>query len=324
MPETQPQTAPAASVAAPKTAGPPSYDYASFPRAFISYRWFKPLFVGSLTFVFSLIFMLIMIFIYYAWVGSLDPLMAMADGYEGMDVTSGSGAFISIGSVAVFLPSLALALLIVQDRPWSSVSSSRGGWNWRLFAKTLPIAFAFAIVFLGAELLLLPDETATHEISFTVAGFIMITVLTPLQCIAEEYIFRGFLIQTIGSWIKKLPAIAIVIAALIFASQHPYNIEGQISIFLTGLIWGFGAWKTKGLETTSSIHIANNLLGFYFVGFGLQGMSSDIDVISALLPAVMDASYIALVLYLGKRFNWFEATKDGAAKFNAKKWPVYR
>jgi hypothetical protein len=42
---------------------------------------------------------------------------------------SGPGLLMAVGGVAGMLPALALAERIVRGRPFSSYSSSRGGWN---------------------------------------------------------------------------------------------------------------------------------------------------------------------------------------------------
>ena len=78
---------------------------------------------------------------------------------------------------------------------------------------------------------------------FTLVGFAVVTILGPLQCIAEEYAFRGLLMQTLGSWFR-LPIIAVIIQAVVFAVMHPYNTIGQIGILSSGLVlwegWGEG------------------------------------------------------------------------------------
>ena len=48
----------------------PSYDYATFPRRFLSYRWFKPLLVALLTFVFMVVFQCVVAWL-VAWLAYL-------------------------------------------------------------------------------------------------------------------------------------------------------------------------------------------------------------------------------------------------------------
>lgn len=298
--------------------GAPVYDYALFPRQFISYRWFKPILVGILTAVFMVIFQLGLFVLAVIWTGSPDFINTISTGYDDMNVYSGPGALVELGGVAVLLPALALAALIVRDRPFSSYSSSRGGWNWGAFAKCLGVSLALYGILTLVQIFLFPDEKASGINSFTIAGFILCTAILPFQCLAEEYIFRGLILQGVSSWFK-VPIVGIAIAAIVFAAGHPYNLTGMIVIFVDGLVWGFIAWRSRGIEATSAAHIVNNYIAFYLSGFGLSAITSEIDPASLVFAIIIDVVYAALILGLGKKFNWFTSKGDGAAAFNEKR-----
>ena len=116
-----------------------------------------------------------------------------------------------------------------------------------------------------------------------------------------------------------LPALGIAVSAIAFAAGHPYNTIGVVSILINGFIWGYVVWKTKGLEASSAVHIVNNLSGFYLAGLGIESLTSEIDPASFAIAVIIDIVYAVAVLYLGKRYGWFEPTADGAAAFNRKK-----
>ena len=296
----------------------PVYEYATFPRQFLSYKWYKPILVFALAFVFMTVFQVVIILAAVIWQGDLSLLESMTAGYDGMDAFSGPGAFAEFGSIAVMLPSIALAALIVRDRPYSSYTSSRGGWNWGAFAKCLIVA----VVVMGISTFVtafIPSDAPEpdHVIQFTVVGFIVCTVLLPFQCIAEEYVFRGFFLQTFGSWFK-LPVVGVIVSAVVFAAGHPYNDIGVVLIFAGGIIWGVVAWQTKGLEASSAAHIVNNYIAFYSMGFGLQAQTSQVDVVSLVAGIVTDAVFAAAVIYLGKKGHWFSSKGDGTAAFNVR------
>ena len=296
----------------------PVYDYATFPREFVSYRWWKPLIVGLLTFIFMLVLQIGVTLA--AVIASNDPSMLddLGSGYDSMNPFTGPGAIGELGPIAVMLPALALAVLIVRDRPFSSLSSSRGGWNWKTFAKCIGVAIPIYLVALSIDVLVFPNGGADGIVRFTLVGVIVCTIITPFQCVAEEYVFRGFILQTVGSW-TKLPALGIAVSAIAFAAGHPYNTIGVVSILINGLIWGYVVWKTKGLEASSAVHIVNNLSGFYLAGLGIESLTSEIDPASFAIALIIDIVYAVAVLYLGKRYGWFEPTADGAAAFNRKK-----
>ena len=116
-----------------------SYEYTTFPRVFVTYAWFKPLLVALLTAVFTLIISGITLLIGLLWLG--DPaLMGKAMSNSSPYYYSGPGLLVAVGGVAGMLPALALAERIVRGRPFSSYSSSRGGWNWAAYVKSLVLA----------------------------------------------------------------------------------------------------------------------------------------------------------------------------------------
>ena len=292
-----------------------AYDYATFPRQFVTYRWFKPLLVAVLGFVFMLAFQIVLLIVGAMWSPDPNFIYTISGNYDDMNPYTGPGALVEIGGIAIMLPALALAALIVRDRPFSSYSSSRGGWNWSAFLKCLAVA-AIVMGALTVVELLIPSESNGDGINrFTLEGIILCVVLIPVQCAAEEYVFRGLLLQTVGAW-TKLPAVAIIVSAALFAAGHPYNLVGIITIFADGLIWGALAWWTKGLEATTAMHIVNNMLAFFFGGFGLEAITSEVDVLSMVIMLVADAVFTGAIILLDTRFNWFTSKGDGTAEFN--------
>ena len=99
-------------------------DYMTFPRQFETYKWYKPILVLLLALAFVGVFFIGIALLYIVLSGEKNFNNANYYGY---------GALISLGITASFLPALAIASKIVKDRPYSSYSSSRGGWNWKIF-----------------------------------------------------------------------------------------------------------------------------------------------------------------------------------------------
>lgn len=286
-------------------------EYTTYPRQFDSYKWYKPIFVFLLTLLFTAIFSVIVATLSMICVvlegGSIQSFLEQTQGgYDTMTIATASGALILAGSLSVIIPALALSALIVRDRPFSSYSSSRGGWNWGIFLKILVLAFIiFSIPTVISELITAPKSPS----QFTLAGFIIITLLGPIQCAAEEYLFRGFIMQTFGSWIK-IPAAAIIIQAVLFASLHPYNITGVIEILAMGITFGVVTYITKGIEASSAIHIVNNMTGFYLVGFGVGTFGSEQSVKSLIFTILYCFIYIFVIKYIDKKYHWFDGVNE--------------
>lgn len=290
------------------------HEYTTYPRRFLSYKWYKPILVGLLTSTLMLM-MTMLIVILILRQGYDIPRPEVGGAYDDMDVSSVRGVFINLGSLAVMIPALWIATKIVRDRPFSSYSSSRGGWNWKLFGKCMLLALVIVGIPGVISNLIIGGDGVNR---FSVASFIALTILGPLQCMAEEYIFRGFLIQTIGSWVR-IPIASIFIAALVFASGHPYSIAGVISVLISGLIWGFMAKITRGLEASSAAHIVNNMSVFYMMGLGMTTLSSNVSTLDMVFSVAKDIVYMLAILLIAQKLHWFdELTRDDVTPYNEK------
>ena len=292
------------------------HGYATYPRRFMGYKWYKPILFAFIMAAIALSFISVLSFI--AGVFSQDPnfISNVQKGYDGMDVYTLSGCLIQLGALASFIPAIKITSLIINDRPFSSYSSSRGGWNWKIFF----IMLVPALIIIGIPgVILTLRENGNHVVRFTVVGFIMVTILGPLQCVAEEYIFRGLIMQTVGSWFR-LPIIGIIVQVIVFAVLHPYNMWGVLSVSVTGLCFGIIAYLTKGLETSSAVHIVNNMIAFYMTGFGLGKIETNVNPTDLIFNAIALPIYIVVIIIIEKKFHLFdEVKKDDVAIFNEKK-----
>ena len=297
----------------------PEHEYPTYPRRFISYRWFKPLLAGLLFAVLYLGSNVAIVLLGALNQGGLESVMKIAGSYDTMDVSSGPGILLNLGSLAVAIPLLALTALIVRDRPFSSYSSARGGWDWSVFGRMMLLALLVCGV---PNLVWILLDHGPLNNQFTIATFLLLTVMGPLQCIAEEYMFRGLLMQTFGGWFR-IPVIAVVLQALIFMAMHPYNLTGKLTILATGCMMGLMAWISRGIEASSAIHIVNNMVAFYADGLGLGAIGSEVSSLDLVVTLIIDAVYVAVLLFLRKKGFFDRIKRDDAAEFNAKVAPKY-
>ena len=293
------------------------HGYVTYPRRFEGYKWSKPIIVTVLFLAFYYIFMNVIVLFSAVCSGNLTEMIKnLKSGYDAFDTFSAFGALATLGSIAAAIPALMLAAAIFKDRPFSSYTSSRGGWNWKIFF----IMLVPALIIIGIPgVILTLRENGNHVVRFTVVGFIMVTILGPLQCVAEEYIFRGLIMQTVGSWFR-LPIIGIIVQVIVFAVLHPYNMWGVLSVSVTGLCFGIIAYLTKGLETSSAVHIVNNMIAFYMTGFGLGKIETNVNPTDLIFNAIALPIYIVVIIIIEKKFHLFdEVKKDDVAIFNEKK-----
>ena len=274
-------------------------EFITFPKSFEKYRWYKPILVFIIALIIYFILTLVLVAVFSGIYGEslIDALLNA--GYEAMDTEVGQ--IFNQLAVIILIPSLYIATKIVKDRPFSSYASSRGGWNHKLFFKALIIPF---IVFLVVGFIENAIAGSKGEYHFSILFFIITLILVPLQSIAEEYAYRGLIMQAFGSWFN-IPLLAVILQAIIFALSHGYNSLGNIEVFVFGLLMGFLAWKSNGIEVSSAFHVGNNLAIALLVMFGMQASTSNVQMNDVIIAFIVDIVLTMVIYYVAKKSNWF-------------------
>lgn len=270
---------------------------------FKGYKWYKPLLTIIITIILLLIFSTLIPFIASAVTGiDIGNMMnSLKGGYNGLNTYTVRGLVTLAGTVA-FLPAVLIAAKIVGDRPISSYFYSREKWNWKLFIYPFIITVLVLIV---PSIYLIYAYGLKFNNHFTILTLTLTLILTPLQTWGEEVLYRGLLMQTLGSWFK-IPILALILQALIFAIVHPYNLIGVIDIIFYGLFYGIVTWKTNGLEASMAMHAANNTLLFVLLGVELYFFGRETSIEILLLNAIFTGIITAIVLALNKKYGWSE------------------
>lgn len=279
-------------------------DFITYPKTFEKYRWYKPILVFIIGLILMLIFQLILLVVFGAIYGESAMDIITGGGYEVLNTNLGE-IFTDL-SVIVMIPALYIATKIVRDRPFSSYASSRGGWNFKLYLKALIIPFIALMVFQGIDVVINGADGTYH---FSILFLIASLILVPLQCTAEEFVYRGLIMQTFGSWFK-IPVLAIVLQAIIFSVSHGYNSLGLVEVFVSGLIFGFLTWKTNGIEVSSAMHTANNFSISLFIMFGLRSATSSPQFNDVVISIVFDIILCAIMYYVIMKTDWFSEIKE--------------
>ena len=184
--------------------------------------------------------------------------------------------FLGFAGLALLIPAVLLTARWIQKRPFGSVSGVTGGLRWSWFGRCLPIAVAV----LGAAFLTqvawqsLTGETGEPG-AFPGWGvylrvLLLAVLIVPLQSAAEEYVFRGLLLQTLTAWFRT-PWVAMVVTSVLFLLGHGYTDPlVWCELMLMAMV---GCWltvRTGGLEATIAMHVVNN--GLSLVLSGLSGI----------------------------------------------------
>ena len=301
------------------------HSYPTYGRQFRSYRWYKPILVFILFALFFVLAGAALVFIVASASGTgLNGAIGnttntiFSDSYDDMDLANMWQTVVNLGSVVLMIPALWLAAVIVRDRPYSSYSSSRGGWSHKVFWRVFPIAFLCISVPVIVNNLFVEHLIGDFRMKFTLASFLVLTILGPLQCIAEEYAFRGLLMQTFGSWLR-VPVIAVILQSVVFVLMHPYDMYGKAEIFISGMVFAVTAWLGRGIEVSAAFHICNNMTIFYLQGMNMAKISSESSMEGLIFSAVCGVAYVVIIFIVSKKTDWFNSVgKDDVAAWNEK------
>jgi len=98
-------------------------------------------------------------------------------------------------------------------------------------------------------------------------AFLAVIVLTsPLQAAAEEILFRGYLLQALGSLVAR-PWFGVIASSVVFALLHgTQNVPLFVDRLAFGLLAGLLVWRTGGLEAGIAAHVINNVFAYLIAG----------------------------------------------------------
>lgn len=171
-----------------------------------------------------------------------------------------------LGLATLTLVALGIALFFHGRRPmW--LFSVQPGMRWRYLLASLLVA----LVVLNGMLWLSFTWSGmpTFNPGQAQAGAFLAVVLlaSPLQALAEEVFFRGYLLQVIGSatgraWLGVLGSS--LVFALMHGTQNPALFAHR---FAFGLLAGWLVLSTGGLEAGIAAHVVNNLGAFGYAIF---------------------------------------------------------
>jgi uncharacterized protein len=159
-----------------------------------------------------------------------------------------------------------LMMAVHQVRPrWLSSVKPRIRWQYLLACLLVAVVSLNGVLALSS---LVDDEDFRINPQAGLWLFLVVILLTsPLQAIAEEVFFRGYLLQALGSLVAQ-PWFGVVVSALVFALLHGLQNPALFAARLAfGLLAGILVWRTGGLEAAIAAHIVNNVFAYGIAGF---------------------------------------------------------
>ncbi|NEC24532.1 CPBP family intramembrane metalloprotease [Streptomyces parvus] len=178
---------------------------------------------------------------------------------------------VQLAALAVGVPAVLWGARYLGNRPSGTVSSVVGRLRWGWLCRCAAVAFPLMALQIGllvawtwdAE----PAASGAPEAAFPgwpalVLSLAVLWALVPFQVAAEEYVFRGWLVQLIGRTVRS-PWPGIMVTSLLFALAHGLGeLSGFVLLFYSAMWWGWLVKRTGGLEAVIALHVANNALAF--------------------------------------------------------------
>lgn len=198
--------------------------------------------------------------------------------------------------------------------------------RWRLFFVFVGIS----VVALVAQIvvgLLMPGHQESdlsgqmNDLTGTTVLLAFVVLLTtPLQAAGEEYVFRGYLMQAVGS-VARNKWLALIVTSTLFAMAHGVqNFPLFFDRFMFGVIAGWLVIRTGGLEAGIAMHILNNFLALgYALAFSDLSASLNVSEVgweNIPLTLTQAGVYAGLVLVASRKLDVQRRTrppKTGAA-----------
>jgi membrane protease YdiL (CAAX protease family) len=236
------------------------------------------------------------------------PLPAPSEEWD--DATNPMDYLLLLGTLAMFVPVVVLAFRWAGGRrgPMAgTLHSVAGHFRWRLLGRAaLVVLPVYIVINIGGFFLLPPDDLAVPRGGASLAAcYVVIVLLTPFQCAAEEYLFRALPQQMLGTWLKA-PFWGIVLPVPLFMLGHGYDAWGQVDIALFALCTGLLVWKSGGVELSIVLHVSNNLPLFLVGPFSASSMAQG-DTGG---PTALALSVVPLVLVTAGMW-WWVSRREG-------------
>ncbi len=207
-------------------------------------------------------------------------------------------------SFLCFLLAIFLAVRYIHKRPLLTIMTPQRKLNWRKIWLPGLLWFFLAIWVTLGDVLLHPGS---YRLAFDFRQWLPFALtallLTPIQTTAEEWMFRGYLLQGMGKITRNKP-ILIVLSGILFAVPHFLNPEMQINFVLLALYYfSFGAfltWMTlryQSLELALGVHAANNLFAVIIANYEGSALPSPaIFMANGLDPVYSLLSFLAAAI----------------------------
>ena len=247
----------------------------------------------------------------------LDPEVDMsAINPEAMGMHPAIGLALLVSPFAAGILGLWIAVKGLHKRAFVTLISAVNRVDWNKFLYAAGLWFALGAAFEVVAYLIEPDNyTLTFEAGKFFPTLVAALIFITLQASMEELIFRGYLLQGIGSSTRK-GWIAILLTAIGFGLLHGANPEvakfGPLMYLYYigfGVIMGVITWMDEGLELALGIHVSNNIYGTIAVTFPSSALQTPaLFTLGEYNVPLMTAGWLILsavfIFIVARKYQW--------------------
>lgn len=233
------------------------------PRA----RWWNPLASFGLVLA-SLVGLLVLggVLGALALIATSGPaLLGAADPTDVTDLDLYSAPMVLLNNLllAALIGVALLAVALGHPVAARFVHSVEGRVRWRWLARCVVVLTPLFLAYVLGTWALDGAPTAPRAQDW-VWLLVMAFVLTPFQAAGEEYLFRGWLLLAVGTWIRR-PVVAVAVTAALSAAAFSLA-HGSLDPWILLDLAAFAVaavlltWRTGGLEAAVALHVVNNVV----------------------------------------------------------------
>jgi membrane protease YdiL (CAAX protease family) len=239
-------------------------------------------------------------------------------GFEGVPVIL--EFLVTMSSFIPFLVATLLAVRFIHERSLKTLVTGETHIRWKRMFAGAGVWLLIAALLSLIESILYPGRYVLTFQPVTLLVFaILALILIPLQTSAEEFFFRGYLLQWMGLRVKNLWLLSLLNGLLFFLphAANPEMATGSILIglgyFVMGFFFTFITLQDRGIELALGMHAANNLFAALFANYTVSALPSP----SLFTVQTLDPVYSLVSLVAGMAVFYvifFRPTRSGTAR----------
>jgi membrane protease YdiL (CAAX protease family) len=209
---------------------------------------------------------------------------------------------VAMFAFVVLLFAAILFIKIFHNRTWKQVINGTNSVRWSRFLMGIAVWGVISLIGFAISYFTEPEILTFRfdAVKFTILVLITL-LLMPFQTTAEEFMFRGYLMQGVASWTKSRWW-ALFVTGVLFGLLHGMNPEIMEYGFWTmmsqyismGLMFGIITLLDDGIELAMGVHFINNFLGVTLTTY--KGSALQTDALFAVNEMNPSEGLIALII----------------------------